>query len=1163
MKTNILVLLCCTLSLTHCDIPLGILSPNKDKYEEYIYNKTVQLATEENAPPDVKVTYRVETTMCDAILTSGKTSDLIYTYNVSAVFGPRCGSCNAAIQGTTYSNKLLISHNCIEVTSSAAFPYFIRTRPFAREHSTQIANIYSIMARKFDWQRLGIVFSTVSGWSTAKNGVETELRKKDLNVVTFAVEAYNSLELILSDVKKRARIVLFLCSETTTIDILVAAYTAGFYDAHQYAFITIDLDLLVLEEKNLGQTEAEILNGIINIKARSPKDVPTTKYTSFLNKMNESFFDEFDTYNPYTEIGHMEHVYESASYLYDAVLVYLQSVKDALDDHMPVPVTPSTIATINTTDPWNTTAPTANTTEAVNSPQSSINTTNSANTTTVLSANMVNATMPSNVSMTTNAKNETASTTHTPNYRAHRDVVYNTTLIKRYIKSGTFDGLTGKIDIKELGTRDPDLMIINLLRNGTQLLFHGTWTNAEIVWLGGSENVPADEPQCGFSNICPSDNSTWIIVAIVAPVALLLLFIIYKLIKLQRYENDINNKESIKSFADVKINPLLQGKLSQEQAINKHGTLNEVSGNIRMRVYYNGKKTMLKKLPKKAVLMTREIMTDLKVLRDLNHENINKYIGVISKSPVICILQEWCKKGSLYDILNNEDIQLDWVFKNTFISDILNGMVAIHDSPLKLHGHLTSKNCLINHRWVVQISDYGMREFKKIKNQKDVPVPNDEQLKYENLLWTSPENINFPHNLMTRQGDVYSFGIIISEIINRQPPYAAFDDMRPSDIIHYVNKRCIPPFRPHVTLQTGLDPRLVDLMKTCWEEWPEDRPLFKELKPQMKTIRGESVDILDNMIEMMERYSRDLDKTAKERTEMYKKEKIKSNQLLYRCIPKPIVTELLEGNLIEPDNINPATIMIVKIEGFSSLMKWLKPQQIIDVLNDFHRMIEQVTEPVKNVFKSLVDREECIFCGNIPCYKERSSPHLMANLALKIAKARPRFRWRHLGEEVLRLKITLHSGPATGVMVGNKIPVYNILGTTMDYVRALTHYTPHDKIVVSNDCYELLKDDEDFIWQSIGEVQSEDIELTEPQYLIGSKVIGMVFPEDPTVVVDEEEEVEEMEEKEEFVDIKPLVKEKPPYMDVSAVVQTAFKQWFEKKEMNAVPMRALNKEADI
>lgn len=64
-------------------------------------------------------------------------------------------------------------------------------------------------------------------------------------------------------------------------------------------------------------------------------------------------------------------------------------------------------------------------------------------------------------------------------------------------------------------------------------------------------------------------------------------------------------------------------------------------------------------------------------------------------------------------------------------------------------------------------------------------------------------------------------------------------------------------------------------------------------------------------------------------------------------------------------------------------------------------------------------------------------------------------------------------GPATGVMAGNKIPVYNILGTTMDYVRALTHYTPHDKIVVSNDCYELLKDDEDFIWQSIGEVQSE------------------------------------------------------------------------------------------
>lgn len=40
-------------------------------------------------------------------------------------------------------------------------------------------------------------------------------------------------------------------------------------------------------------------------------------------------------------------------------------------------------------------------------------------------------------------------------------------------------------------------------------------------------------------------------------------------------------------------------------------------------------------------------------------------------------------------------------------------MTYLHDSPLKCHGNLCTANCLIDSRWVVKLSDFGLYAFKK------------------------------------------------------------------------------------------------------------------------------------------------------------------------------------------------------------------------------------------------------------------------------------------------------------------------------------------------------------------------------------------------------------------------------------------------------------------
>ena len=57
-------------------------------------------------------------------------------------------------------------------------------------------------------------------------------------------------------------------------------------------------------------------------------------------------------------------------------------------------------------------------------------------------------------------------------------------------------------------------------------------------------------------------------------------------------------------------------------------------------------------------------------MRDIRHENLNTFIGACVEQGHICVLSKLCPKGSLDDILQNDDIQLDLMFKISFMMDI-------------------------------------------------------------------------------------------------------------------------------------------------------------------------------------------------------------------------------------------------------------------------------------------------------------------------------------------------------------------------------------------------------------------------------------------------------------------------------------------------------------
>ncbi|KAH9502277.1 Guanylate cyclase 32E [Bulinus truncatus] len=203
---------------------------------------------------------------------------------------------------------------------------------------------------------------------------------------------------------------------------------------------------------------------------------------------------------------------------------------------------------------------------------------------------------------------------------------------------------------------------------------------------------------------------------------------------------------------------------------------------------YKGTVVALKPVKKKTIdTSSREIKLELKVMRDLRHDNIVQFIGATIEPGITHIVTEYCSKGSLEDILENSDLKLDEMFTASIVSDILKGMIFLHGSAIVSHGNLKSSNCLVDSRWVIKISDFGLCKFKA---KQEMPY-NGEHANYKRFLWTAPELLRLykPPPAGTQKGDVYSFGIILYEILNRNGCYGDCH-LTPRVSITYVSDKC-------------------------------------------------------------------------------------------------------------------------------------------------------------------------------------------------------------------------------------------------------------------------------------------------------------------------------------------------------------------------------------
>jgi len=228
-------------------------------------------------------------------------------------------------------------------------------------------------------------------------------------------------------------------------------------------------------------------------------------------------------------------------------------------------------------------------------------------------------------------------------------------------------------------------------------------------------------------------------------------------------------------------------------------------------------------------------------------------------------------------------------------------------------------------------------------------------------------------------------------------------------IVNKVRKSETPPFRPLIPSTFG-DGLYIKMMNSCWDEDPSVRPRFSDILLTIKRINnGKDINIMDNMILLMEKYTDHLEEVVRERTEQLEEEKQKTDALLYRMLPKIVAEQLKRGEPVTAESFDQVTIFFSDIVGFTSLAAISKPLQIVNLLNDLYTCFDNIID-CHDVYKVETIGDSYMVVSGLPNRNGINHAGEIANMSLDLLSDMCCFKIKHLPEKQLQLRIGIHSG---------------------------------------------------------------------------------------------------------------------------------------------------------
>ncbi|RNA42360.1 ankyrin-2-like isoform X1, partial [Brachionus plicatilis] len=211
------------------------------------------------------------------------------------------------------------------------------------------------------------------------------------------------------------------------------------------------------------------------------------------------------------------------------------------------------------------------------------------------------------------------------------------------------------------------------------------------------------------------------------------------------------------------------------------------------------------------------VREEVKILRELEHENIVQFMGTMLECNVVNIFMELIPGGTIEALLKTFGPFDEELFKN-FTNQIAEGINYLHSCNV-VHRDIKGKNIMLMSNGIVKLIDFGCAKRLR-KNQSSNSIKQLLKSLKGTPYWMSPEVIRETGH--GSKADIWSFGATVFEMAVGRPPWG---DLSPLSAIYAIGSGESPP--PELPEHFTEEAR--DFVRKCLTRDPDLRPYASEL----------------------------------------------------------------------------------------------------------------------------------------------------------------------------------------------------------------------------------------------------------------------------------------------------------------------------------------------
>ncbi|CAA0827450.1 Leucine-rich repeat protein kinase family protein [Striga hermonthica] len=232
-----------------------------------------------------------------------------------------------------------------------------------------------------------------------------------------------------------------------------------------------------------------------------------------------------------------------------------------------------------------------------------------------------------------------------------------------------------------------------------------------------------------------------------------------------------------------------------------------------------------------------EFRRHIEIVGRLRHPNLVPLRAYFQAKEERLLVYDYFPNGSLFSLIHGSrgaggSKPLHWTSCLKIAEDLAAGLVYIHLNPGLSHGNLKSTNVLLGPDFESCLTDYGLSTFRNPEAHEESGA--------SSLFYRAPE-CRDARRPMTQQADVYSYGVLLLELLTGKTPYRDLVQEHGSDIPTWVRAiREETESGDDLASTSDKLTALLNIAMACLSVGPEARPTMREVLRMIRDARAEA-----------------------------------------------------------------------------------------------------------------------------------------------------------------------------------------------------------------------------------------------------------------------------------------------------------------------------------